>query len=152
MKSMRTCDSMAMPLEKYLKSEPVVHALKTSDFDEIEGKNPIDYWRDKHPGRDVEICPACGRKMKPTGREEDSVVGGHVLVRLNHQDHVCITPVCHSCNSKGSPIPFRVARTSLVEVPKTDEKAILAMPENQQQIKALNPTHIHYKIKRLSRK
>ena len=109
----------------------VCNALNTADYDKIEGKDCIDYWKEKKPGIKVHICPACN---KPLGDED--VVGGHVIDFLSSSPHVYITPLHDACNKRRGDLPFfKVKLGNLVQVPKDDEEKILAMHENIEEIK-----------------
>lgn len=112
----------------------VCNALNTSDYDEIEGMNCIDYWDEHVLNRtcDRDIC----RKSKNPASEDDIIVGAHVIGYKDQRLGVFIVPILKSYNGKkGNLEPFCVDEDDLVRIPnREDERKILLDKDNQQQI------------------
>lgn len=109
----------------------VCNALNTAGYDKIDGKDCIDFWKDNKPRVNVEICPACGKLLA-----DEDAVGGHVIEFLPPSPRVYITPIHDACNKKRGELPyFKVKLGNLVQVPPIDEQEILAMRENNEEIK-----------------
>ena len=111
----------------------VIQAVNTSNYDHINGRNCIDYWRSQRPYNRSGYCRATNRLPQGT----DSIVGGHVIGYENGFPHVYITPILSSVNTERNIITFNVVETDLVRVPLQDERAIMSDPENRELLRKL---------------
>ena len=105
----------------------VCNALNTSDYDVIEGMSCIDYWCKTHNQSNAEICRACGKRAK----DDDEIIGAHVMSLNETPRHVYVVPMHRSCNSRQAGLgSFEVDEFNLSIVPANQEKKILNDPEN----------------------
>ena len=104
----------------------VINAVKTEDYDIIEGKSPIQYWRDDPRTNNEMVCRNCG--------SHENIGGGHVIGHIDGDYHICITPLCQNCNNQRESLPtFDVQSIDLVRIPMKHEHELFQMKENQTQ-------------------
>ena len=109
----------------------VCNALNTSDYDEINGMDCLEYWA-QEKNEQPWICRCSGR----IETKDDRLVGGHVISIDNYTPHVYIVPMLSSYNSmKNNLKAFNVDESSLVRVPADQERKILMDPANVKEIK-----------------
>ena len=118
----------------------VCNALNTSDYDVIDGKDCITYWREKKHRLKVTWCRACHNPNS----DEDAIVGGHVMTVFG-TPHIYITPIHDSCNKLQKKLDaFPVDESDLVPVPKDQETAILNDPVNVEERARQKAENVRY--------
>lgn len=108
----------------------VCNALNTTDYDQIDGLDCIDYWSEKR-NEPARFC----RVSHKEGTPGNKLVGGHVITIDKGTPHVYIVPMLSSYNAMKENLPaFFVDDESLVEVPRDQEQKILSDPDNIKEI------------------